>query len=93
MMVLYSGTTDPYSHRCRFVLFEKGMDFEIRDVDVFGLGEDVHVADFEVHALLEQHEAAAVRIGAGRSGVQHHHGVGPVINTSKDKTQCRLSTG
>ncbi|MES3015793.1 MAG: hypothetical protein V4750_18960, partial [Pseudomonadota bacterium] len=26
MMVLYSGTTDPYSHRCRFVLFEKGMD-------------------------------------------------------------------
>ena len=29
MMVLYSGTTCPYSHRCRFVLFEKGMDFEI----------------------------------------------------------------
>ncbi len=28
MMVLYSGTTCPYSHRCRFVLFEKGMDFE-----------------------------------------------------------------
>ncbi|HJW10946.1 MAG TPA: glutathione S-transferase, partial [Albitalea sp.] len=25
MMVLYSGTTCPYSHRCRFVLFEKGM--------------------------------------------------------------------
>ena len=23
MMVLYSGTTCPYSHRCRFVLFEK----------------------------------------------------------------------
>ena len=34
MMVLYSGTTDPFSHRCRFVLFEKGMDFEIRDVDM-----------------------------------------------------------
>ena len=33
MMVLYSGTTCPFSHRCRFVLFEKGMDFEIRDVD------------------------------------------------------------
>ena len=28
MMVLYSGTTCPFSHRCRFVLFEKGMDFE-----------------------------------------------------------------
>ena len=35
MMVLYSGTTCPFSHRCRFVLFEKGMDFEIRDVDLF----------------------------------------------------------
>ena len=35
MMVLYSGTTCPYSHRCRFVLFEKGMDFEVRDVDLF----------------------------------------------------------
>ena len=35
MMVLYSGTTCPYSHRCRFVLFEKGMDFEIRDVDLY----------------------------------------------------------
>ena len=26
MMTLYSGTTDPYSHRCRIVLFEKGID-------------------------------------------------------------------
>ena len=39
MMVLYSGTTCPYSHRCRFVLFEKGMDFEIRDVDLFAKPE------------------------------------------------------
>ena len=43
MMVLYSGTTDPYSHRCRFVLFEKGMDFEIRDVDLFNKPEDINV--------------------------------------------------
>lgn len=41
MMTLYSGTTDPYSQRCRFVLFEKGMDFQIIDVDVFGKQEDV----------------------------------------------------
>ncbi len=33
MMVLYSGTTCPFSHRCRFVLHEKGCDFEINDVD------------------------------------------------------------
>ncbi|MEF9928235.1 MAG: glutathione S-transferase, partial [Massilia sp.] len=25
MMVLYSGTTCPFSQRCRLVLFEKGM--------------------------------------------------------------------
>ena len=43
MMVLYSGTTCPFSHRCRFVLFEKGMDFEIRDVDLFSKPEDISV--------------------------------------------------
>ena len=41
MMVLYSGTTCPYSHRSRFVLFEKGMDFEIRDVDLFSKPEEI----------------------------------------------------
>ena len=45
MMVLYSGTTDPYSHRCRFVLFEKGMDFEIRDVDLFAKPEDIALVE------------------------------------------------
>ena len=43
MMVLYSGTTCPFSHRCRFVLFEKGMDFEIRDVDLYNKTEDINV--------------------------------------------------
>lgn len=43
MMILYSGTTDPYSHRCRFVLFEKGMDFEVKDVDVKNMPEDLAV--------------------------------------------------
>ena len=28
MMKLYSNSTDPFSHRCRIVLFEKGMDFK-----------------------------------------------------------------
>ena len=42
-MVLYSGTTCPYSHRSRFVLFEKGMDFEIRDVDLYSKPEDISV--------------------------------------------------
>ena len=41
-MVLYSGTTCPFSQRCRFVLFEKGMDFEIRDVDLFNKPEDIN---------------------------------------------------
>lgn len=43
MMTLYSGTTDPYSQRCRFVLFEKGMDFQVIDVDVFNKPEDLAV--------------------------------------------------
>jgi RNA polymerase-associated protein len=41
MMKLYSGTSDPYSHRCRIVLFEKGMDFEVIDVDLLNKSEDV----------------------------------------------------
>ncbi len=35
MMTLYSGTTCPFSQRCRIVLYEKGMDFQIIDVDLF----------------------------------------------------------
>src|SRR6267142_7068409 len=43
MMVLYSGTTCPFSQRCRFVLFEKGMDFEIKEVDLFSKPDDINV--------------------------------------------------
>lgn len=41
MMRLYSGTSCPYSHRCRIVLFEKGMDFEVIDVDQTDGAEDL----------------------------------------------------
>ena len=43
MMVLYSGTTCPFSQRSRFVLHEKGMDFEIRDIDLYNKPEDIAV--------------------------------------------------
>ncbi len=43
MMQLYSGTTCPFSHRCRFVLYEKGMDFQVIDVDMFNKPEDISV--------------------------------------------------
>ncbi|HQU87798.1 MAG TPA: glutathione S-transferase N-terminal domain-containing protein [Denitromonas sp.] len=43
MMNLYSGTTDPFSHRCRIVLFEKGMDFQVIDVDLDHKPEDIAV--------------------------------------------------
>ncbi len=43
MMRLYSGTTCPYSHRCRIVLYEKGMDFEVIDVDLMNRAEDIAV--------------------------------------------------
>ncbi len=41
MMILYSGTSCLFSHRCRIVLFEKGMDFEIKHIDDFERQEEV----------------------------------------------------
>jgi len=41
MMNLYSGTTCPFSHRCRIVLYEKQMDFQVIDVDLFNKPEDI----------------------------------------------------
>jgi RNA polymerase-associated protein len=41
MMNLYSGTTCPFSHRCRIVLYEKGMDFQVIDVDIFNKPEEL----------------------------------------------------
>jgi len=43
MMTLYSGTTCPFSQRCRIVLYEKGMDFQIIDVDIHNKPEDLAV--------------------------------------------------
>lgn len=40
-MSLYSGTTCPFSHRCRIVLYEKQMDFQEIDIDLFGKPEDI----------------------------------------------------
>lgn len=40
-MSLYSGTTCPFSHRCRIVLFEKQMDFQLIDVDLHAKSEDI----------------------------------------------------
>ncbi len=56
MMTLYSGITCPFSHRCRIVLFEKGMDFEIIDVDIHNKPEDLAVMNpyNEVPVLVER---------------------------------------
>jgi RNA polymerase-associated protein len=43
MMTLYSATTCPFSHRCRIVLYEKGIDFQIIDVDLHNRPEDLAV--------------------------------------------------
>ncbi len=43
MMILYSGTSCPFSHRCRIVLHEKDMDFEIKDVDLREVPEEIAV--------------------------------------------------
>ncbi|BBL33935.1 stringent starvation protein A [Nitrosomonas stercoris] len=41
MMTLYSTATCPFSHRCRIVLHEKDMDFQVIDVDPNNVPEDV----------------------------------------------------
>ena len=41
MMKLYSNSTYPLRHRCRIVLFEKVMDFEVVDVDLTNKPEDL----------------------------------------------------
>lgn len=41
MMTLYSTATCPFSHRCRIVLHEKDMDFQVVDVDPNNIPEDV----------------------------------------------------
>lgn len=43
VMTLYSGSTDPYSHRARIVLAEKGVTFDLYEIDV----------DAQVDALVE----------------------------------------
>lgn len=56
MMVLYSGSTCLYSHRCRFVLYEKGMDFEVRDVDLHDKPDEISIMNpyGEVPVLVER---------------------------------------
>lgn len=56
MMTLYSGTTDPFSHRCRIVLYEKGMDFEVIDVDLYNKPEDIAVINpyYQVPVLVDR---------------------------------------
>lgn len=43
MMNLYSGTTCPFSHRCRIVLYEKQMDFQVIDVDLLNKPEEMAI--------------------------------------------------
>lgn len=43
MMTLYSTITCPFSHRCRIVLHEKDMDFQVIDVDPNSKSEDLAV--------------------------------------------------
>ncbi|MFH4354554.1 MAG: glutathione S-transferase N-terminal domain-containing protein [Neisseriaceae bacterium] len=56
MMVLYSGITCPFSQRCRVVLYEKGMDFEVKDVDIYNKPEDLVLLNpyNQVPVLLER---------------------------------------
>ena len=76
MMRLYSGTTCPYSHRCRIVLYEKGMDFEVIDVDLMSRAEDIagQPADAGDVAIVEGivHVRCHAELAAGRVVVGRH---------------------
>ena len=65
MMTLYSGTTDPFSQRCRIVLYEKGMDFQIVDVDLHNKPEDLAVMNpyNQVPVLVERDLVRATGTG------------------------------
>lgn len=56
MMVLFSGSTCPFSHRCRFVLNEKACDFEIQDVDLYNKPPEIDAMNpyGEVPILVER---------------------------------------
>ena len=67
MMKLYSNSTDPFSHRCRIVLFEKGMDFEVIDVDLNGVYYCLRAV---IPSMLEQNYGRVVNVAsiAGKEG-------------------------
>lgn len=56
MMVLFSDSTCPFSHRCRFVLYEKGCDFEVQDVDLYNKPPEIDAMNpyGEVPILVER---------------------------------------
>ena len=56
MMVLFSGSTCPFSHRCRFVLNEKACDFQIQDVDLYNKPPEIDAMNpyGEVPILVER---------------------------------------
>src|SRR5690606_2599147 len=71
---------DVFVDDVRLVQYEIALDQDghltvrIHYRDIFRLVVQVDIADFEVHAFFEQHKAAALRKGAGGSGIEHHHG-------------------
>jgi RNA polymerase-associated protein len=57
MMKLYSNSIDPFSHRCRIVLFEKGMDFEVIDVDLNNKSGDLSIlSPYSAYPVLEERD-------------------------------------
>ena len=57
MMKLYSNSIDPFSHRCRIVLYEKGMDFDVIDVDLNNKPEDLSIlSPYSDYPVLEERD-------------------------------------
>jgi len=88
MMQLYSGTTCPFSHRCRFVLYEKGMDFQVIDVDMYNKPEDIAVMNpyNRLPVLVEREEVRRV----GVTLITGDRGLAGAFNTNIIRDGMRL---
>ena len=67
-MTLFSGDTCPYCHRVRIVLAEKGINYELHDVNLKDTPDDkiaiisVLLDIFEVNRITEMNRASGMNV-------------------------------
>ena len=82
MMTLYSGTTDPFSQRCRIVLYEKG---DRADLVAKEKAEIAVIERFLPQQMDEAAVEAAVKEAVASSGAKSIKDMGSVMAALKAK--------